>query len=1474
MTFSRYARALVGLFVLTGAALAPVTPVGAQALNFSSNARQVKVGVLIPSQWRRPSLAPNLFFALEKRTDLKPSGWEFINPKAPQRVDSPIAVRWNVNGAYTGNPTAQNPYPIGMPLEKMMAAYWEVPLGSSSTEGVSAEDLSQYDILYLAPPQQSIGVDYPRLTWQERDKLRKAVDAGVLLWIEHPATDTRVTEYNLFAGWDFTKGNSGIGSVAVRQALSPLLNQPYNITQAELNSLFGGVPQRPLARMLPTYNNSEGIEAAHTNLLPPLITDQNNQNTVVVAGSYGSGYVVMSSAVGPLINNSVGVGLQQYPWAANNMGAYSGYAFGNIPISALKFAYNLLSATQDSPQERLNPRRTASTSEVVGAPLIRKWSLPDARPNAQDPIIPAQWNNADFRNGSAAPAVYKGVVFVPAANGWLYALDLDPTRDLDQDGNPDDGWNDSANRPAVHGNDLSAGASYDVLWAYDFNDKVSGANKQLSTPTLATLTDPKTGIPVDVLYISTSDGKVYALYAFPQKNGRISGDAQLLWPDGVPTGGPNGGPYAIPNGSAFQIKVPAPVFGDGRLFVAGNAGQEGVVEELNPLIGERLWFYQGTTRPKVALAPQLGPIIATPALAWVSDPNTDARDLVLYVPTLASVVTSQTTRISAFLLSVRGERLSNMGDPQRFRSRYWVQPNNFRWQRSYVRSSLNRANRGTPNANQPGTVDMALPANNADELVLADYDLDPTDQMFKPRSVFYGFPGSGQQYPGFISSPVVGPDDTLYAVATDPIRNLSCIYAFRDASPVAYVKWRYTLQGAVVNGPPAYYNGALYVGTTTGRLIGFDANPNFYIDITGALDTTKTFQIQLVQQDPSLPANAQSVTFQYNQAMMDAGNISEVDPITKQQRLHLRINLKRFSLTGSVALDAALPVQVKFPVVNQATQGEETGEMRSSTSLCGEPGQQKTLFTNATGNQANKLFDLPLSEGQPIQPSLESGPALAGDSLYITGGDGNVYFMTADPCALTGAGRSGIASADARPQEATVPFTATLQKLIFQNSLPIRGPVVISNGHMVANTPSGVMAFYQPITVVADANRILETRTTYEPKQPNQTRQPSASVVAWQLSSTSRYNAFAPPGVGSSPAFASALPQPETRNLSHPGSVRRLSSTNFLIADTGNNRIVEVDRAGTVLWEATNFADPYNILQGSEPLTFNTPTDAQRWNVNRSDGAVEIHTLIVDNGNHRVVELRDTYTRGPRGGTPEYHVLVWSSRTNLADNRYYEYRAAQRVPGDLPGLPPGDYTIATVSNARVNSVTGSLPDTPGGSLVVLNGPRKDANGVLLRRPDGSLVDPGGVVVAFARDFALTANAGATLQPIVNPTSFERIYTGSGTQEWQGLLTDGNGAYKVTGAVDPNTKELKLVMRSGVVGRVFDPASDAYLPGPAGPQAIGLVMAKQLANGNILLVNQALNQIYEYDSSINKMLPLTPTAGTQSLSQPSSADRSF
>jgi hypothetical protein len=113
------------------------------------------------------------------------------------------------------------------------------------------------------------------------------------------------------------------------------------------------------------------------------------------------------------------------------------------------------------------------------------------------------------------------------------------------------------------------------------------------------------------------------------------------------------------------------------------------------------------------------------------------------------------------------------------------------------------------------------------------------------------------------------------------------------------------------------------------------------------------------------------------------------------------------------------------------------------------------------------------------------------------------------------------------------------------------------------------------------------------------------------------------------------------------GSAQRLANGNTLIADTGNNRVIEVDANGLVQREHDSLSQP---------------TDARRL----ANG----NTLLVDSGNHRVVEVNAAGQIAWQFGT-----------TGVAGTG-----ARLREPSKAERLPNGNTLLIDTGNHRVIEV--------------------------------------------------------------------------------------------------------------------------------------------------------------------------------------------
>src|SRR6185503_7500128 len=126
---------------------------------------------------------PHVFYVLNSRNDLKPLGFEFMNPAAPAVITSEIYKRWqdrqrggaSPDPAFVAGSSQAAVFTVGSRVTKNMGAYWEVNVDTLATE-----DLRQFDILYIHSHKQNITFGS-----EVKEKLRRYVDAGGTLFVEN-----------------------------------------------------------------------------------------------------------------------------------------------------------------------------------------------------------------------------------------------------------------------------------------------------------------------------------------------------------------------------------------------------------------------------------------------------------------------------------------------------------------------------------------------------------------------------------------------------------------------------------------------------------------------------------------------------------------------------------------------------------------------------------------------------------------------------------------------------------------------------------------------------------------------------------------------------------------------------------------------------------------------------------------------------------------------------------------------------------------------------------------------------------------------------------------------------------------------------------------------------------------------------------------------------------------------------------------
>jgi hypothetical protein len=405
----------------------------------------------------------------------------------------------------------ENPLAPGSPstgLGKNYPNYWKIDLSA-------VRSLSRMHLLYL-PASGSV-----RLSEENREKLRQFVDGGGVLWIDNTGgSGARLDFEDTFFIVDFEfQQASGTDVVASRH--HPLLTLPFWLTEQDV-AYLGANAGTSVCK--PGYDPAQavwgGTQPLNFDVLYPVVMNQpltGNAMPSVAANHYGSGRVVATA-------NFVGRGCYQYP---------------PFDSPSIKFAFNVMAWASSWTHLRKDPRHSGNSIDTVGGTkLLEMWSLP-LRSSPANKI-------------ESAPVLYKNVAFY-SAGSRLFALDVMPQEDLDQDGNPDDGMLGLAGME---------NKGQDIIWIWDDPDGAA-----LSAPSIVTAQDPCVpNVTFEAVLVMSAAGKVHMLYAFPTDPGdpmgrRLYGQTSPVlsapWDLGAPVTAPS--PPLYQNGWLYAVS------GQGRL---------------------------------------------------------------------------------------------------------------------------------------------------------------------------------------------------------------------------------------------------------------------------------------------------------------------------------------------------------------------------------------------------------------------------------------------------------------------------------------------------------------------------------------------------------------------------------------------------------------------------------------------------------------------------------------------------------------------------------------------------------------------------------------------------------------------------------------------------------------------------------------------------------------------------------------------
>jgi hypothetical protein len=399
-----------------------------------------------------------------------------------------------------------NPFAPGSPsagLPKSNPDYWKVDLRT-------IRSLSRMHVLYL-PASGTV-----RLDEQDREKLRQFVDSGGVLWIDNTAVGSSRLDFDdTFFITNF-RFEIATGRDMPVSRHHPLLSLPFWLGDTEVAQIGSNWGQ---SVCVPGYEGTswQGVDIntkVNFDVLYPVVINIPPTGTAmpsIAANHYGSGRIVATA-------NFAG------------RGCYLNYPF-NMP--SLKFAYNVIAWASSWTHLRKDPRHSGNSIDTVGGTkLIEVWSLP---------VPPST-------GGDCAPVIYKNVAFYSSGDK-LYALDIMPQEDLDQDGNPDDGM--PGLPPGINNK------GQDIIWIWQ-------GDSQLSSPSIVTAQDPfRPDRSFEAVLVMSSSGNVHMLQAFPTDPNtpwRLAAETTAILPPWyIGTASGNLSPPLYHNGWIFAVD------GQGRL---------------------------------------------------------------------------------------------------------------------------------------------------------------------------------------------------------------------------------------------------------------------------------------------------------------------------------------------------------------------------------------------------------------------------------------------------------------------------------------------------------------------------------------------------------------------------------------------------------------------------------------------------------------------------------------------------------------------------------------------------------------------------------------------------------------------------------------------------------------------------------------------------------------------------------------------
>ncbi|MGQ9731793.1 MAG: hypothetical protein ACUVX8_11030, partial [Candidatus Zipacnadales bacterium] len=516
------------------------------------------------------------------------------------------------------------------------------------------------------------------------------------------------------------------------------------------------------------------------------------------------------------------------------------------------------------------------------------------------------------------------------------------------------------------------------------------------------------------------------------------------------------------------------------------------------------------------------------------------------------------------------------------------------------------------------------------------------------------------------------PSDDTYCDGTPAFADY-CVYGVPDLARWQYIAGMIRLRHhpvALSGGATALTmtlaNGVLVTGWTPGEAVvtacGIDWLPTGLIDMSGAV---------FVPSDPPpgglvLPPvqRGAEVLVSYSACSLD-GPVSIPNAYAPRERHQVPYSFGR--AVGGVAVanggrtivigTESLNLDADLDLLPDA--GPDVGGYSPTGAV---PDPQRTLLALSWDKVSNFVRGLllrpvnrsPLAPGVPV---VSSSPAVNGDTVVISSRDlAAISNRWSDPPGgyegIPAGAPSGHASALSPVRTVITDNQRIVETVggepdwVCTGTRSLDAAWLNTDAALLGGYPDNVPVFRMPFNRPAKAFRLGREHflTTYVTR--------SGAVQRYKYPIYPPEPAVIPPPLG----IPEGTPWPPADSGIRPG--------NYLIVDTGNNRVVEVDRQGRLVWPLANYpltapansrrdgdrlgfdfyTSPYNGLPDAPipppavpyctPLDLKAPTDAHRFMAwNYDTGIWEMHTVIADSGNYRVLDVITTFTYDPSSGS-------------------------------------------------------------------------------------------------------------------------------------------------------------------------------------------------------------------------------------------------